>query len=188
MNGKRKIFFGIFLPEEAKEFACQVQQKLRREGSNFKWVKPDNLHITVNYIGYVKSEEIEEWQNRLYKFVKNLSPFEVSLKNVSFFPSIKNTRVIVLGVEQGKDVLDRIGSSASAEFGGKFGSAHVTICRVRGNPNLQSVYGSEILQTKENYKFNIEAISLIESVRQKDQKDQKDGVNYKLLYESRIPK
>ena len=182
MSNSRKVFFGIFLPEEAKEFACQVREKLYREGSDFKWVKPDNLHITVNYIGYIKSEEIERWQNRLDKFVKTLSPFEVNLKNVSFFPSIMNARVIVLDVEQGKDVLDRVGHSASAEFGGKFGSAHVTICRVRGNPNLEGVYDNKILQTEEGCKFNIDAISLIESI------NEKDGVNYKLIYESRIPK
>jgi 2'-5' RNA ligase len=80
----RRVFIAINLPESLKE-------KLAKFEKNFpelpaKWVKKENLHLTLVFLGYLKDFHLEKVKEIVKETVKDFSPFSVFLKKVCFGP------------------------------------------------------------------------------------------------------
>jgi 2'-5' RNA ligase len=80
----KRVFIAINLPENLKE-------KLAKFEKNFpelpaKWVKKENLHLTLVFLGYLKDFHLEKVKEVVKEVGKNFSPFFVSLKRVCFGP------------------------------------------------------------------------------------------------------
>ena len=48
-----RVFLAVFPPRSAQTLAARVTDALRRPGDGVSWVKPDNLHYTLRFIGEV---------------------------------------------------------------------------------------------------------------------------------------
>jgi len=80
----KRVFIAINLPESLKE-------KLAKFEKNFpelpaKWVKKENLHLTLVFLGYLKDFHLEKVKEVVKEVGKNFSPFSLSLKRVCFGP------------------------------------------------------------------------------------------------------
>ena len=53
-----RTFIAIELPEEVREYLEARQEDLARAGGDVKWVRPDNIHLTLVFLGNVPIEEI----------------------------------------------------------------------------------------------------------------------------------
>lgn len=88
-----RCFIAIDVPEKLKEPIKKLQDEIR--GYGVKLVDPENLHFTLKFLG--DAESPEEVSKRLEQV--KLKPFEVELKSIGCFPSIKSIRVVWIGVE-----------------------------------------------------------------------------------------
>jgi len=97
-----RIFFAIDLPETHKEeiglFIGGLKKKSKSHG--IRWTKPENLHITLQFLAEAHTENLEALLKNVRKHV------EGKIKNVSFhfgelqlFPNPYRPRVIVLTIE-----------------------------------------------------------------------------------------
>lgn len=75
---KRRIFVAINFPEDIKEKLSNYQNNWPDLPA--RWVKKDNLHITLVFLGYLLDEELIE----VFKAAK-----EAAQKNKSFFINLK---------------------------------------------------------------------------------------------------
>jgi len=87
---RHRLFIAINLPEDIRDRLTDYQKKIEelftpylppgRGGSGpIRWTKPNNLHITLNFLGYLADEELAE----ICKIAK-----EVASKNSSFFVNL----------------------------------------------------------------------------------------------------
>ncbi len=130
-----RLFVAIELPGELKE-------RLFAMGGGVpgaKWVRPENLHLTLRFIGEVAESRIGDIDAALAAV---RSPaFDLTLADTGHFSSRRASRVWWVGVEkneplsvlQGKVEAACVGAGLAPE-GRKF-SAHITLARLNRAPS-----------------------------------------------------
>jgi len=113
-----------------------------------KWVKPQNIHLTLKFLGEINAEQSDQTASLLKETADNNCSFIISLALLDAFPGINAPRIIWLGIDQGELPLKKI--AADLEDGlTKIGipaktqpfSAHITLARNRSCFNQQALVG-----------------------------------------------
>lgn len=104
-----RVFFAIDLSDEAKKkieiFINALKKKARSKA--IRWTKPENLHITLQFLAAVNSDDlpklIEIVRTEIAGKIKNSY---VKLENLQLFPSPYRPRVIVLNLTPQADLVN----------------------------------------------------------------------------------
>lgn len=96
-----RIFFAIALAAEVKyrmgEWIADLKKESRSHG--IRWTKPDNLHITLQFLPEVRTKDIESMINNVKKSIKQGSAYPaIHLGALQLFPYPFRPRMIVLEV------------------------------------------------------------------------------------------
>jgi len=148
----------------------EFEREMKDTGANIKLVEPENVHITLKFLGDTNEDLIEEIDGIVNDAAQNTEPFNIKLEGAGVFPNQNYIKVIWLGIKQGEqlesiaqkidDQLHKIGFKKEKR---KF-SAHLTIARVRSAKNKE-----KLLQIIEKYKdsefaeINVDSIKLKKS-------------------------
>ena len=54
-----RTFIAIELSREIKEYLIQIQSHLKYSGADVKWVFPENIHLTLKFLGEIAEERCE---------------------------------------------------------------------------------------------------------------------------------
>lgn len=173
---KYRIFIAINLPEEIKTNLGDFQKKY--SGLPARWIKPGNMHITLEFLGYIDEEAIEELKQIISKITAKHSLFPISLTNICYAPpKITPPRMIWAMGEQTesftslKDDLEKeLSKSAKIRFipERKEPMPHVTLARIKDwewrriEPEERPGVGERV-----NFEVPVESIDLMESVLKK---------------------
>lgn len=84
---RRRIFIAINFPQEIKQKLQASQMKWLELPA--KWVRPENLHITLAFLGYVADEDLIEIFRVTREVASRHAPFLISLKKVCYGPPKK---------------------------------------------------------------------------------------------------
>lgn len=120
--------------------------RLRRLAPGVRWVAPDNLHLTLKFLGGIEAARLAAIESALANAAAAQPPFECAIAHLGAFPSRTRARVVWAGIGTGaaeltalaarvEDALDALGIGREAR---PF-AAHVTLGRVReprANPRL----------------------------------------------------
>jgi len=129
-----RLFIAIDLPENVKEQVARLCRGL----PGARWVKPEQLHLTLRFIGEVDGGMFRDLQEGLDD-VRSES-FTLQLDGVGFFPPRGKPRVLWVGLRQCGDLLQirsRIESRLVAlglEPEGRKFSPHITLARLKNTP------------------------------------------------------
>lgn len=165
-----RTFVAIELPRELTSKIDQLQSALKKTNVDVSWVKPQNVHITLKFLGEVKEEKIEEVYQVVEKSVNGIKSFTVNLQGLGGFPNLKRPRVIWVGVEKGKEILAELYPKMEEEFL-KIGFAkenrsftpHLTIGRIKSPKHLEGL-ASEINKTTfETEEFEVKEVVVMKS-------------------------
>lgn len=137
-----RLFVAVDLDENLRRAAGRVgrslRERLERAGSyGVSWVGPDNLHLTLRFLGELSEDRVRPVEERLAEPFP-IAPFEVELAGAGTFPPSGSARVIWLGIVRGADHLLRLHDEVQARLD-RFGfesenrpyRAHLTIGRFR---------------------------------------------------------
>ncbi|OHC07170.1 MAG: 2'-5' RNA ligase, partial [Planctomycetes bacterium RIFOXYD12_FULL_42_12] len=89
-----RLFVAVEIAEETRKKLTAFQDKLKKAGADVGWVAPENLHITLKFIGYIDEKKTEEVLNIIKDSVTHIKPFNLSYAGVGAFPTPKSPRVI----------------------------------------------------------------------------------------------
>lgn len=95
-----RIFVAIKIPEKIRYRIPELTKTLKIDG--VKWVKPENIHLTLKFLGEVNEKRLQEVQEVLENTVRKFPPFKINLKDIGAFPSMKRPSIIWIGVDKGK--------------------------------------------------------------------------------------
>lgn len=77
-----------------------------------KWAEPENIHLTVKFLGEITPEQLSEVTGILTECCKGVKPFAITLKGVGAFPSASRPQVVWVGAEptdaESADALKRL--------------------------------------------------------------------------------
>lgn len=128
----------------------QLQQDLEKAGIRAKFVEPENLHITLRFVGEIPQAGVELLRRRLFEV--RYEPFTMVVKGVGGFPTISSPRVLWLGVEEGAPRLEELARMVNGVVNSlKLGkeeseerfAPHLTIARLKGplTPTARKILG-----------------------------------------------
>lgn len=168
----KRLFVAVQLPPPIEDILSTCQKKLQKSGSDAKWVEPQNIHLTLKFLGSVPIDIIESLAKTLDKLFGQFKKFEVTLSVLGCFPSQHSVRVVWAGLEDKNNTLKGIAAKlddALLKLGFEKESrdfqAHATLARVRSPRNQTSLIEKikEANQEFKNEKFLIDNITLFES-------------------------
>ena len=110
-----RSFIAIEIPQDLKNKIREWQDGLKKTVSGVKWVVPDNIHITLKFLGNINENQIPELKQAIINSVSGSGQFEIEVSGEGCFPNMRRPRVIWLGVEKGKDALKKIASNIENE-------------------------------------------------------------------------
>ena len=125
-----RLFVGIELPEELKERLAGICNGV----PGAKWVGPENLHLTLRFIGEVTEARFADIDAALSAV--RAPGFELALSGIGHFASGKVPRVLWVGVEKSEPLAHLQGrveaacGRAGLEPEGRKFSAHITLARM----------------------------------------------------------
>ena len=72
-----------------------------------RWTKPDNLHLTIKFLGDVRESEFPEIERVLAESFEGQPPVDVEARGLGVFPNLKKPRVLWVGL-QGSGLSDLV--------------------------------------------------------------------------------
>ena len=103
-----RTFVALDVPPPVKEGVQGIIAELKRLGGNIKWVKPENLHLTIKFLGEIEEETLE----KVYPVVEGCAGetpvFSFSLSGAGLFPGPRRPRVFWIGIKEGGEELESL--------------------------------------------------------------------------------
>ena len=90
-----RLFIACYIPGNVKNEILKHQNILKKSGADVRWVRLENLHLTMKFLGEVEENRIREISEGLSKAVDGFSSFNVGLSGLGAFPGHKVSRSIV---------------------------------------------------------------------------------------------
>ncbi len=92
-----RLFVALSISAEVRAILASLIQNLRRADSHSRWVNPDNLHITLKFIGEVAPEKVAAICDALAT-IHAAEPLHLEFRNVSFSPNVRRPSVAWIGI------------------------------------------------------------------------------------------
>lgn len=94
MCGTMRSFWAFELPDRIIENLKAVQYGIKTLYPHLKWVKPENVHLTMHFLGNLYTPELEKQVEVLKPVINQQKPIPVSLGNLGVFPDWAGPRVL----------------------------------------------------------------------------------------------
>lgn len=94
-----RAFVAIELDNELVDTLGRIQQYLINVlAVNVRWVRPEGIHLTVKFLGDLKTDELVRTEEALAGICSQTRPFGISLGAVGGFPTLIRPRVLWVGI------------------------------------------------------------------------------------------
>lgn len=169
-----RTFIAIELPQEIRDFLGRIQEQLKTSGADVKWVNPENIHLTLKFLGEIDEKKMAKISEILNDIAENKNSFQIRISSLGAFPNMDFPRVIWVGIGQGdaetkaiaKELEEKIVRLGIPKEDRPF-SSHITIGRTRSTLNreklVRSLVSMEDKVEKENLTFSATKITLFKS-------------------------
>jgi 2'-5' RNA ligase len=148
-----RLFVALQIPDSIRNDYAALIDDLRRLDAKAspkkpKWVRPENLHVTLKFIGHVDPSKLDPIRTAL----TNLQlPQDIRLhfRNVGFFPNAKRPRVIWGGMDASENLtplahaVDRQIATVGFPSEGRAFTPHLTLARL-DPPGISAVLQASI--------------------------------------------
>jgi RNA 2',3'-cyclic 3'-phosphodiesterase len=137
---RMRTFLAIDLGEEIRDRLVTLQEQFAVEAPDVKWVEPENLHVTLLFLGEVQQREVLAVCRAAQKAIAQMPAFSIEVEGVGAFPNPRRPRTIWVGVGKGAPELVAVHDAIEAplfEMGNyrretRAYTPHVTLGRLRG--------------------------------------------------------
>jgi 2'-5' RNA ligase len=93
-----RLFIAIQIPDEIRSQFAALLKEFRVIAPQAKWVRPENLHVTLKFLGETESSKLTALQNALSTVVCERS-VALEFHGLGFFPNEKRPRVFWAGMQ-----------------------------------------------------------------------------------------
>ncbi|NOY70306.1 MAG: RNA 2',3'-cyclic phosphodiesterase [Deltaproteobacteria bacterium] len=140
MDGKKPLraFVAIKLPIHIIEELARLKKKLVDYGIAARWVRPENIHLTLRFLGDIPADSVAPVLTRMKIAADGIKPINLSVCGMGVFPNIKRAQVIWVGLGDESGLLADLNRRLESELD-KIGFApekrrfapHLTLGRIK---------------------------------------------------------
>lgn len=158
-----RTFIAIELSETVRQDVARVIAELDRIEAAVRWVKPENLHLTLKFLGDVEEPRLSDLFDGTEEVLRGIQAFRITFRGLGAFPHLRRPRVFWIGIEQGADSLKTVQKRIEDRLTGlgfprdtKAFSPHLTLGRVK--KSLRGIF--ELASTIERMSVGPEEMSV----------------------------
>ena len=167
MMGGKRIFLAVPLGLDKYKGIEKVLEKLRKKiGHQARWVKPENLHLTIVFFGNLNLEEFKKIEEVINKVTSLEKAFVLKFNRIEWGPSLESARMIWLrgqfsegGNSLKKKIIESLEKNGlKINFDSRRLLTHITLARLRGRLKSPPFIREEV-----NFNLKVESVELWES-------------------------
>ena len=131
-----RLFVAIDINNEIRSRCTKIMESLIESGADLKTVKPENLHITLKFLGEVREDYVNDISDTLNIFAREFEPFSLNFSVLGYFGGVRFPRIIWLGISEGRDVISQMATELNKRLShirkeDNKPRPHMTLARVR---------------------------------------------------------
>lgn len=166
-----RCFIAVDIDHAVRKELAKLQQRLKRAHADVKWVKPENIHLTLAFLGNVPIDEIRPLEATMDSNLQGQDKFNMTFAGTGSFGKPRHPRVVWAGINDSPPLMElqrkvvAALQEANVAFDEKPFSPHLTIGRVKS-----SKHAAELIDELEKEKdtelgsVEISEVLLIKSV------------------------
>ncbi len=163
-----RVFVAIDPPPEVRRSMLEAAIEASRGfGDEVRWTKPENVHLTLKFLGEVSGEALEGIRDALTVACSPHAPFDARLRGLGAFPSPRRARVIWAGVGEGSGGISSLATSVESALEpwgfrreGRPYVPHATLGRAKGRSVSLDLPANDVPETQI---FRVSGVSLTKS-------------------------
>lgn len=145
-----RLFVAVDVDPEAARAIAAFRDALKKQvgreapSARITWVRDDQLHITLRFIGHVDAAQCASIQDALRPPL-DVQPFDVLVGGAGAFPPRGAPRVLWVGIEKGGEALAPLEATVSGrlescgvERESRAYRPHITLARIRESEGLRT--------------------------------------------------
>ena len=163
-----RLFVAVDIGQDCRVALAQAMAKLKAAGADVKWIRRENLHVTLNFLGHTREdpEKIAVALNSTRQ-----KKYAMEIRGIGALPNLVRPRIIYAGITEGGQELGRTAQfvSTALEPLGCKGEVraflpHVTIGRVKSPKGTEKLAQKMSEQESENFgKIPVDGFLLMKS-------------------------
>jgi len=165
-----RTFFCIPLQAGPRRSIAAVADRVRaRSTLRASWVKPENYHLTVRFLGEIEPALATDLAEMAMGVAAGRRPFRLTLDRLGAFPDFDRARVLWFGGDAIAEYVDLVRTlndrlrSVGLDPERKRPVAHVTVARVKGRSDAALARIVREMEPVPPQQVNIDRIVLMES-------------------------
>ena len=134
---KIRTFIAFELPAAVTQLAAAVQDDLMSRKLKLRWVRPQNIHLTLKFIGEMQTARTAEVAEAIRRAARGTAPLALSVQGMGVFPGMRRPRVLWIGVGGQTDALRKLHAAVEDEMAAldfpreeRPFAAHLTLARI----------------------------------------------------------
>src|SRR5690349_13921602 len=100
-----RLFIAVPLDAGLRNAVAGLRPRLNSAAASFRWVVPENLHLTLKLLGEIAEERLAGVTSAAREVAGRSRPVSVTSSGMGAFPSPRRPQVVWVGVEGGGDRL-----------------------------------------------------------------------------------
>ncbi len=164
-----RFFIGMFTSRKLETYANKLKEDIS-DAVIGKWVEPQNLHITLQFIGEIEEDKRIDILYNLEEISNLFGPFNVAYTGLGAFPNTNKPRILWIGISKGTNQLKSLANKiikanikSNIHSDSKPFYPHVSICRI--NELISNKIYPALRRNKETFfmEEEINKIALVKS-------------------------
>jgi 2'-5' RNA ligase len=150
-----RLFIGMPLSPDVEASLGRVIDDFRSLSGRLKWVPPENIHLTMRFLGDTEESLVPKLSALLDKIGSQYAPVQSVIDRVGGFPNLQRPRVIWAGLRDNLGPLEKMAREVELAVRplrfpkeSKRFNAHLTLARVRDASQV-----AELLRFLNDYDF-----------------------------------
>jgi 2'-5' RNA ligase len=96
-----RTFIAVDLAAGVKDRLNSLQEQLGRSGSGVKWTRPENMHLTLLFLGEVAELEVVSICRVVQQRARKHPPFTLEVAGLGAFPNVRRPKILWAGIADG---------------------------------------------------------------------------------------
>ena len=99
-----RTFVAVPIPDSVIELQNSLRSTIHPKRGRIKWLRPDQLHLTLKFIGDTPESSFDDIRSLLYCIANKIRPIQLEIKKTGCFPKKERPRFMWAGIsgETGK--------------------------------------------------------------------------------------
>jgi 2'-5' RNA ligase len=187
MSDKIRCFIAIELSREIRQFLEQIENKLKQSIIGIKWVRPENIHLTLKFLGHIDKKVIGGVKKIISQIAHEYKSFTIRLSVPGAFPNPEYPRVIWIGIDIGVEECTSLAQhleeklvSLGIEKESRPFHPHLTLARIKLLKDKSLVKDAFTALKIPQIEMAVSKITLFQSILSSE------GATYTILYEAKL--